>query len=42
MGVVWGDTMEQPVCPLRGLGIRSCLLDFLRALNSRLHTRMRP
>jgi len=42
MGVVWGDTMEQPVCPLRGLGIRSCLQEFMRALNSRLRMRVRP
>lgn len=42
MGVVWGDTMEQPVCPLRGLGIRSCLLGFVRVLNSRCHIRIRP
>lgn len=42
MGVVWGDTVEQPVCLLRGLGIRSCLLGLIRVLNSRRHVRIRP
>lgn len=42
MGVVWGDTVEQPVCPLRGPGIRSCLLGFLRVLNDRRHVRIQP
>jgi hypothetical protein len=41
MGVVWGDATEQPVCPLRGLGIRSSLMGLLRVLNSR-HVRKRP
>jgi hypothetical protein len=41
MGVVWGDRMQQPVCPPRGLAIRSRLLDFSRMLNSRPHARIR-
>jgi hypothetical protein len=42
MGVVWGDTVEQPDCPLRGPGIGSFLMGFLRVLNSHRHVRIRP